>query len=759
MDAIYALDHVWEQRTRRAIEQRCQLELQRSQNIAGSLSDLSEYEWKPIYQTRKEPAETNIEISTNMQEILVRSWHLADLISHAKSCILTHTDSARLSFYDRCMKGLVIGRQVLVLGSGTGGILSILAASHNASSVLCYEINQIGYELSRSVLHDNQAFSQKITLKRWDPNDPVAFGEDVVVIVDFWAAEASISRVLRAYSPLIQQQISSTVFIPSHISLNTQLLCISSPDSEGVKLSEAVRVLRWLPDDREMIDLTTMFPKGLVTAVSDPLKLFNLSILDAAIDTSLDSLPKELFEVPLKKSVHSISHSATWTSFAFEQPHQIEIIAHSQKAHLQHLDTMMGPFGHTAKALLSGDRYGKSRLQLLGVKSGDQAGISVNGGLGKPRFSLLPRWIWREMEKTERYTSYSIAIARTISSFMDNASNKGTSSPTPHILCIGSLSSIGSIACHAALSGAQVTCHSQSVDLLSRVVALNNLHSKVKIKKDLHSISPADILVLESFDVGLLGEGCLIQLARAREAGLISAETVIIPSRAVVFAALASVKVKDYRKEGQDTVDFSSLNATDRLLTADGYSSLDLSSSHHHTITFLSEPMVVFDSINFKASTEELMEIVEKSLKFKVTEEGESLTCNAVISWFSTFSGGEELFSSGPSHTDTEVAVHHLQLPTSRFVRGQEVVVEAHRDPEGISFKINSAAAGSSSSHCQPAAVYFQEIKKHQEALRNALSQFSIMDPAESRQLASLANDLSSSSPAAATFLERFMSS
>lgn len=297
-----------------------------------------------------------------------------------------------------------------------------------------------------------------------------------------------------------------------------------------------------------------------------------------------------------------------------------------------------------------------------------------------------------------------------------------------------------------------MTCQSsnpQASDLMSRVLALNcPRKSTAKIVQRLDaSILPADVLVLESLDVGLLGENCLHQLAEAHQDGLISDKTEIIPSKAVVWSVLASVTIQDCKLRGGETIDLSPLDIFDRCLTDEGYSSINLSSDPRK-ITFLSEPVVAMN-IDFTSDMNGLLMSREQSVVFNCTEGGRA---NAIISWFSSFADKDHLFTTGPGQA-MDAALYWL--PFESVKANDQVGVKITQVPNGIAFKFDGTAV-SHRSH----SVLLKKMKLAHRSLTASLSgsHMALMDPAESRQIALLALNLSSHSPTAATFHQRIIS-
>jgi predicted RNA methylase len=740
MELINSLDEMWEQRTRREISDRCFLETQRSQNLSSPL-DIEECQWQPIHQKRSHENKSP-EITSNVQRLVCLSWQLQDSLLDFRSASLGHGDVERLQFYEEAMRDHVRGKRVLVIGSGTGGLLGILASRQGASLVTCFESSAVGLEVSKTVLDNNNAYSVNLSL------DPVVKAAEIV-IVDLSSHREMSSALVALGNTLEHLESSNVVVIPSHVDLNAQLLCIDPRKTNhlNVMISEAVKGMRWSTTS-ELVDLDQILSSGSGMALSDPQTLHDLSIIEAVKLASISKTSMGMMvEMPLTAAEGILTHVASWTSLRFEPSGGPRTILLTQsKASLHHLD-LMNFSGSGSQALILSEVHGCSSKQLIlaGIKLRGESSIKVNINLGRPRFSSLPKWMWNELEQGIKFKAYASAINNSIKAVQV----KGSIS-LPHILHIGAQSSCGSLACHSALSGARVTCHSSNplaCDLISRVIALNcSREVPVEIVKSLNvlSSSPADIAVLECLDVGLLGESCLHRLSLAREAGAISDATIIIPSKATLWSALASVTVKPGRNKD---VDLSSLGLFDRCMDhGQDYSAIDLSSDPR-SIVLLSEPERVID-VDFTASKEELLKSREQSFVLKCNQEGE---VNAMISWFSCSAHADDrlLFETGPGKA-MDAALYWLP---SKLVQVDELVgAIAIQHSDGITFSID---AGKSDSPLLAHSSLLERMKNAHKDLISVLSRSNAALAPESKGIAMLARDLSAFSPSAASFLQR----
>lgn len=154
-------------------------------------------------------------------------------------------------------------------------------------------------------------------------------------------------------------------------------------------------------------------------------------------------------------------------------------------------------------------------------------------GLDTAVATIVPPWHGAMLNDTRRNDLYEAAIARAVK-------------PGSHVLDIGT--GTGLLAMMAARAGAAhvTACESAGAlaDTARAIVDRNGLSGRITvvakqstglvIGEDLPQ--PADILITEIFDTGLLNEGCLETISDARTR-LLSPDAVILPARATVVAA------------------------------------------------------------------------------------------------------------------------------------------------------------------------------------------------------------------------------
>ncbi|KAL6757507.1 hypothetical protein V8C86DRAFT_3026142 [Haematococcus lacustris] len=168
-----------------------------------------------------------------------------------------------------------------------------------------------------------------------------------------------------------------------------------------------------------------------------------------------------------------------------------------------------------------------------------------------PRSLLLPGWHFDMVADEPRNTAYHQAIRWAVAEQMKR---KPSGSPGVAVLDVGAGSGILSVL--AARAGASqvwaVESNAGTADLCAKVLAYNGVAANVTVlHKDARYLTvagrksgsnlppdmdrPADVLVFEVFDSGLIGEGALHILAAAHLCGLLTPGASIVPAGAQVF--------------------------------------------------------------------------------------------------------------------------------------------------------------------------------------------------------------------------------
>lgn len=243
---------------------------------------------------------------------------------------------------------------------------------------------------------------------------------------------------------------------------------------------------------------------------------------------------------------------------------------------------------------------------------------------------IVPRWHFAMLNDIERNDAFEAAIVKAV-----NRNSK--------VLDVGSGS--GLLAMIAARSGANsvVSCEAvSSVAYLARkIVALHGFEKQIKIVpkysnelivgEDLPE--RADILVTETVDCGLVGEGIVAIIRHARQS-LLKEDAVIIPAGATIkFALLESSRVNNLNfVSNASGFDVSAFNAFSTL----GYFPVRLNTWPYR---LLSQPSTAFEFDFYQDS-------LEPSHRRKFIEVKQSGTCHGIVFWFELNLDNEIVYSN-----------------------------------------------------------------------------------------------------------------
>lgn len=285
--------------------------------------------------------------------------------------------------------------------------------------------------------------------------------------------------------------------------------------------------------------------------------------------------------------------------------------------------------------------------------------------------TIIPRWHFEMLNDEQRNEAFEKALAKVV----------GADSL---VLDIGS--GTGLLAMMAARAGAGATISCEMVaplaELAREVVARNGFADRIQImgKKSTDlSIGfdmpqRANLLVTETVDCGLLGEGIVPSIAHAR-ANLLTEDALIIPRSAGVYAMLVESK----RLRG--------LNCVDRCAGFDLGLMRQYATPHYFPVRLaafeyeaLTEPFEVF---RFDFASDVILPS-RKTISLPVTRAG---TCHAVVFWFHMQLDEEISISNEPgSTTHWEQAVQCLKREMT-VGAGDELQLEAVHDCNTIIFE------------------------------------------------------------------------
>lgn len=289
----------------------------------------------------------------------------------------------------------------------------------------------------------------------------------------------------------------------------------------------------------------------------------------------------------------------------------------------------------------------------------------------------VPRWHWEMLHDEERSELYDKAIAHVVS-------------PDHLVLDVGTGS--GLLSMMAARSGARqiVACEGQPAvaDVARRVIrkaghddvitVVPKMSTAMRVPDDLPR--RADVLVTETVDCALLGEGILPAIAHARE-HLLTRDAVIMPCGGRVFAQLVE-STSLYHKNhvgqlyGFDFTDFNQLSSIEYFD----------SRIRHHEHRALSEPIEVF-RFDFYRDTAE-----PRRAEFVVPLSAAG-TCHAVVFWFELELLPGISLTNSPSTPNSHWKQAVQCLPTPIHVQPDEpLLLDARHD--GVNLHFTAVASG-----------------------------------------------------------------
>jgi type II protein arginine methyltransferase len=283
----------------------------------------------------------------------------------------------------------------------------------------------------------------------------------------------------------------------------------------------------------------------------------------------------------------------------------------------------------------------------------------------------VPRWHWEMLHDEQRADLYDQAIRKVVT-------------PGHLVLDVGTGSGLLAMMAARAGAGQVIACEGQPsvADVATRVIrnagydqavtVLPKMSTRMQVPADLPR--RADVLVTETVDCGLLGEGILTTIAHARE-HLLTEDAIIMPGRARVLAQLVE-SVPLHRKNHVGELygfDFSEFN---RLSSMEYFDSR----LQRHEHRMLSEPLEVFRFDFYRDGP------TARRADF-VVNPATAGTCHAIVFWFEMeLLPGIELTNS-PDHPNThwKQAVQCLPVPVS--VRpGEPLLLEARHDELNVHF-------------------------------------------------------------------------
>lgn len=265
---------------------------------------------------------------------------------------------------------------------------------------------------------------------------------------------------------------------------------------------------------------------------------------------------------------------------------------------------------------------------------------------------LVPRWHFAMLNDGERNDAFATAIEKQIR-------------PGMHVLDIGS--GTGLLAMLAARAGASkvTSCEADPImaEIARIVVAEHGLDDVITVVGGMSTtlsaprdIPPADLIVSEIVDCGLIGEGILPTIRHARK-HLLAPGGRLLPERArIIGAALESSAVVRLNKV--TTVAGFNVEALNQLST-EGHFPVRLHTWPHR---FLSEPIEV---VGFDFATGSL-EDGEVALRVQSNADG---TAHGFVLWFEMDLGSSVVLRNSPDNVGSHWMQAFVEFPQHLIVR------------------------------------------------------------------------------------------
>ena len=229
-------------------------------------------------------------------------------------------------------------------------------------------------------------------------------------------------------------------------------------------------------------------------------------------------------------------------------------------------------------------------------------------------------------------------------------------------------------------------------DLCEETILLNSMFSTVNvIHKAVKNVtqseeegsdmqSKADILAIEVFDCGLIGEGALDIIQHARQ-HLLQKDAICIPCGASVFVQ----PVQMDRIGELHGFDFQSVNA---CRWRPEYESIEMREKRARCLIELSEPAMAFSFDFYDIQT--CMDNNSSQLHFHAKQEG---IMNAILFWFALYLDEEQRLTSNPNETENgSTWTPAVQWVKERKIsKGEEIHLRATHDTYGFVFEVCQA--------------------------------------------------------------------
>lgn len=291
-------------------------------------------------------------------------------------------------------------------------------------------------------------------------------------------------------------------------------------------------------------------------------------------------------------------------------------------------------------------------------------------GLNRAHCQIIPRWHFEMLNDERRNAAFQQAL---------------TNAVTPNTIVLDIGSGTGLLAMMAARAGAKetITCEMvpQLAELARDTVALNGLADRiVTLDKKSTSLTignqmvhKANLLVTETVDCGLLGEGIVHSIAHAK-ANLLTEDAQIVPSAATVYAMVVESPRLRNLNLAHTAAGFD-VSLINRYATAN-YFPVRLDAFEYKPLT---DPFEVF---HFDFANETIAD-EHKTITVRAKHDGVG---QCIIFWFSMQLDAENSISNEPrSTTHWEQALQCLDRETTVRI-GDRLVINVEHNCHLIHF-------------------------------------------------------------------------
>eukprot|EP00210_Caulerpa_lentillifera_P001723 g1655.t1 len=707
--AMFRRDAIFRLKRSRQAEAKEALIAQYKESMTCPNWELEEYEWRPTFLSSMKLERTCSAVfeEDSCSKILMPFLKSLSDLATPKDCIEILMDGDRLEFYEQELKSAIAsksGCHVVVVGYWSC-ILGLIAAKNGAEKVTCIEQCQSMYNLTKAVLEVNKALLCNLcpidvlpvdvyhstgsqTVSEEDHQRIFVQEADVFVsdLFDHSVLDCGILKVLdHARKEFLKKDC---VVIPSAVEISATMVDTTMSKVSSFDFS-CLDKYQWHLHHQKL-------PKKRRTAYKQLTSVFQLlridfqneSVQETPLDFTVSTVIKQSQEILPLTSYLQFPLGGTFNGVLTGL--KLEGSPHHGRALTSWTTDLKGDsLTHRTGSSIS---LGLQYIDGLKINTGNEIALKVfqddclfyvsilNSEECIPRHALLPNWHFDMLRDSVRNQFYQEAIQSAI-----ELKQESSASSEVHVLDAGAGSGLLSLI--AANSGASrisaVEYPGHISDLCEETVITNGLFSRIQvIPKAIKAVSEsdlgtkADILAMEVFDCGLIGEGAL-HIIHSVWKELMKHDAVMVPCGAALYVQPMQLN----RVSKCAGFDVSIANA---FRWRPEYEEINLGDENHNSIP-LGHPCKAF-SFDFY-QIEECLENQKSEMEFTATQSG---ILNAVVFWFELFLDDERTLSTSPydgnSKSTWGQAVQWLQ--EREVVKGTRIYLLAKHDTNGFSFEV-----------------------------------------------------------------------